>query len=186
MTATTERQRRWHRPADGVAAFGSQRERVYNAAHTPWTTRPPGLPGPRTLERQGGPQASADASCDAIRGQEGGSPCTYLTVSHGDTCWDSRSRSAALRWLVVSARCWRKRPAADRSRWTSATRTCIRLLPPRPPSHALRGAWGLPKGRCGGGTPYCSAIFPISGSCARAACRRARSSPPMPQACPMG
>ncbi len=167
-------------PADGFEAFGSQRERIYNAAHKTRATRPPDLPGPLAPERQDA-QASADASCDAIRGQERGTSCTRLTVSHGDTCWDSRSRSADSRWRVMSARCWHKRQAAGRSRWTCGTRTCTRSLPPRPPSRVLRVAWGLPKGRCGGAVFYCSAIFPISGLCAGAAYRRARSSPKAPR-----
>src|ERR1700731_4482349 len=59
------------------------------------------------------------------------------------------------------------------------------LIAPETPSCALRAAWSLPKGRCGGGPPYCSAIFPTGGSCAGAACRRARSSPPMRRGSPM-
>jgi hypothetical protein len=59
------------------------------------------------------------------------------------------------------------------------------LIAPETPSRALRVAWGLPKGRCGEALLSSSVIFRTSGSCAGAACRRARSSPHMPRACPM-
>src|SRR5712691_6754080 len=52
----TEMRGLWRMPAEGPEAFGSQRERVYTASHTTWTTRPPDRPGPPTPERRAGPK----------------------------------------------------------------------------------------------------------------------------------
>ena len=44
----------------------------------------PGLPDPRTPARRARPEARADVSSHAIHGQEGGTPCTPMTLASAD------------------------------------------------------------------------------------------------------